>query len=217
MESICQITETNDVQKMFELRKQLYEHRNKLIDTESEDGIPQESKKELDEINENVLKGQSLLERELETFRKLTKEKVDLKDFEIHAKSTCLECQKMMSQLIIHFENQDIKTTELQTFIDEVIYYIGQVYNIVEDNVKSKNDSLSSRIQKNASYLKYLSDTYKVLRGTNIGYVCVVCMHNEVNVFCDPCGHSFCNKCMTASYCHMCRRKVNTIRNLYFS
>lgn len=218
MESICE-SSNNDLERLFDLRKQLYEQRCDLLDieTESHQFIPEDIKNELNQINENVLKGQRLLENELLHYKKLTKEKQDLEIFESTGKSTCLECQNKISDLLVHFENQKCATTDLKNFVDEVIYYIGQIFEILEQHVKERKETISEKIQKNTSMLKYLSNIYKVLRGTNIGYICPICINNEVNVFCDPCGHSFCDKCISVSYCYMCKRRINSIKKLYFS
>jgi hypothetical protein len=218
MESICE-SSNNDLERLFDLRKKLYEQRSDLLDIEIESHqlIPEDIKNELNEINESVSKGQKLLENELLNYKKLTKEKQDLETFENTGKSTCLECQKKISDLLIHFENQNFSTTELRNIVDEVIYCIGQIFEILEQQVKDRRETISEKIQMNTSMLKYLSNVYKVLRGTNIGYICPICMNNEVNVFCDPCGHSFCDKCINVSYCYMCKRRINSIKKLYFS
>lgn len=47
--------------------------------------------------------------------------------------------------------------------------------------------------------------------------MCPVCMHRPLDVFCDPCGHTFCRECatITEGTCFMCRAAVAQVRKLY--
>ena len=207
-----------DIEQLFDIRQKLYEQRSVLSENvEQFKNISDETKEELNIINENVTKGQKLLEKGLDEYKQLVKQKKDLEMFETQGKSTCLECQKMMSHLFINFENENFKTEDITNHIDAVNYYVGQIFELIDSNSKEKNKIVDEKLRENTALLAYLSNTYRILRGTNIGYVCPICMTNEVSLFCDPCGHSYCSKCMNGAYCHMCRKKINTLRPIFFS
>lgn len=45
---------------------------------------------------------------------------------------------------------------------------------------------------------------------------CPICMDNRINVCVVPCGHCFCNNCLTnASKCYLCQREIFLKQTLY--
>jgi hypothetical protein len=66
--------------------------------------------------------------------------------------------------------------------------------------------------------IKYLLNTYNILKSTSITHICPICLVHEIDTFIDPCGHTLCNHCSTKlSFCHMCRTKVKIAKSMYFS
>jgi|TARA_Y100000996_G_scaffold337926_1_gene274688 DNA repair exonuclease SbcCD ATPase subunit len=97
----------------------------------------------------------------------------------------------------------------------------------VESFKKAKKDYATERknIQK---YIYFLRKVNKL----NVTNMCVVCMETPVTHFINPCGHTFCKKCLenhlemedinntdsiaNDKKCPVCRKYVNNINPLYF-
>jgi hypothetical protein len=210
---------STSVDEKYNLRKKLYENRDVFHEVNEKSvalEIPIEEKQQLDAIREHVSHGREILLKELDMHKHLTDEKIKLETFENSCKSICLECQQKVSMIANSFDEHGFQTQDLQDHIDGVIYAIGQIYELINNNVTEKNKTLKELVDKNKTKIKYLSDTYNIIRNTNIGHLCPVCLTNEVNTFCEPCGHSFCNKCMKSTYCYICRLKINKLHPLFF-
>jgi hypothetical protein len=47
---------------------------------------------------------------------------------------------------------------------------------------------------------------------------CSICMNNDINKCCVPCGHSFCDKCIEHSEtCFICQQSIFMKQKLFFS
>lgn len=176
----------------------------------------EDNQEEYDTIKLYVQKGHTILINELKKHKELTVKKNNIEEFENSVKSTCLECQQKLSQLIIKFETEDIDTVDLQNHIDSTVYSLGSIFELASKNAKEKTEILSQEINKNNSIIRYLSNTYNILKNTSLGHTCSICLMNEVTQFCDPCGHCYCSKCMKGNYCYMCRMKVNKLNPLFY-
>lgn len=199
-------------------RQQMFNYKdilNQVNETETND-VELENKDEYDTIKTYVQKGKDILLSELEKHKVLTMQKSHLDEFETLVKNTCIECQHKITQIKTHFDKHGFVTTELQDHIDGAVYAIGCIFDLTSNSVKHNSETIKKDMDKNNAVIKYLSNTYNIFKNTTMGHVCPVCLTNEVNTFCDPCGHSFCNKCMHASYCYICRVKINKLLPLFF-
>lgn len=208
-----------DVEEKFALRKKMYENKELFneINTHPDQDVVLEDEEQYNAIKEHISKGKEILLTELTKHKELALQKSALEEFESTAKSICVECQQKVSQLQTRFDGQKFDTTELSNHIDGVMYSIGEIFELVNSNVKTKNEELQKLINTNNSKIRHLSDAYGILKSANMVHLCPVCLTNEVNTFCDPCGHSFCDKCMRSSYCFMCRVRINKLHPLFFS
>lgn len=212
------------LEEMYNLRKRLYENKDTFYtvcasqDTSKFDSlITEEDKKEFSEINEYVQKGKDILMKELAKSQKLSSEKMELVDMEQKAKSICYESQKNLELLKHVFIDNNIDTTELDEHIDTTSFSLGSIYDIIQKNVDGKRTALEEEINKSLAKLTILSKSYNIIKNTTMGHICPICLTNEVDRFCDPCGHSFCSKCIQSTYCYMCRVKINRTKPIYFS
>jgi hypothetical protein len=63
---------------------------------------------------------------------------------------------------------------------------------------------LYSKIQENNIII---SDLQAKLKAKTV--ICSICCENEISICCAPCGHTYCNQCMTdITTCHYCRSYV---------
>ena len=46
--------------------------------------------------------------------------------------------------------------------------------------------------------------------------ICPICCENKIDRCCDPCGHTYCDKCIKKSYyCYICKRYINKTIKIY--
>ncbi len=210
-----------DIEEKFKLRQKLYEHRD--IISEQNQGINDsileslENKEEYIELKKNIQKGKELLVQELHKHKELALKNIEINEFETITKSLCSECVCKLTLLKTYFQNHTEVVDELQDYIDGIYYSLQQITDLINKTVETKNNIIKNDIIKNTAIIKYMADTFHTIKESQFGHICPICLTSEVNIFCDPCGHSFCNKCITNSqYCYMCRLKINKIRQLYF-
>ena len=78
---------------------------------------------------------------------------------------------------------------------------------------------IEETLKQEAKTIRKLATVYKTLRSTGTG-LCPVCLVNEVDSYAAPCGHTFCKNCLPKNAlqkCYMCRRKVESVSQLYFN
>lgn len=60
---------------------------------------------------------------------------------------------------------------------------------------------LSIGINKNDYSIKYYNAKFKAIYS-----YCSICQENITSIYCDPCGHTYCNKCIKTNYnCNDCK------------
>lgn len=107
--------------------------------------------------------------------------------------------------------NDDVK--EISTpLIDSFKTYYEKMCELLE-NDKQKNDKLLQDCKKKIKKSIYLYSYTKINSNT---HSCPICLSKEVEQFCDPCGHCYCNSCLKSQYCYICRVKVKQIHRLFF-
>jgi len=215
--NITQNKNVENVNEIFEVRKQIYDNRELFYKVTESNQIVLENQNEIDEITENVKKGRQMLLEELSKNRELVNDKNNLDEFKTISLNICTENLQNIKHLKLCFDNQEFNTDDLQNFIDNIEYSIGNIIDLVNENVKNKADKINSNFEKNTSLIKSLSDLYNIFKSTSSLHTCPSCMLNESNVFCN-CGHTFCNTCIDKSkYCYMCRAPITKINKLYLS
>ena len=88
-----------------------------------------------------------------------------------------------------------------------------------------KNEKLTEAKEKYIKKRKELNSCiYFVqrLNQWNTSNMCSMCFTERVDVFCNPCGHTACSKCMEkyTEYdrpCPLCRKQVRSIHKLFFN
>lgn len=209
--------EDNIQQTVFDYRdilKKLDEERACSAEKES---VDIENKDELDEIKTFVHKGKDLLIRELKQNNVLLDRQQNLTELQNVTKNVCLDFHQKIVQVKTLSERNDCGFEDVQSLIDDLVFSIGSLYDVVQTKTSEKLDSLKKEIDKSGNIVRHLADTYHIIKNVQVGPVCPICLNNSVNIFCDPCGHSFCKKCMqSAMYCYVCRSRVNQLKSLYF-
>jgi hypothetical protein len=174
-------------------------------------GVSNEHIKEIQDINDSVEKGRALLSKYLIEYHE-SEQKINDIDKEIHKIKETIHSVKYS---LICLEDTHISFKTLSTeFIDRIS---KKEMDYLEE-LQSEQGLLVIKKDKLETLIKTLSSTYKILKNSQVGHICPICIQNEVDCYIDPCGHTLCHKCCSKlSYCHMCRTRIKMTRSIFYS
>jgi hypothetical protein len=106
----------------------------------------------------------------------------------------------------------------MQDTLDQASYSGSYVTDAIEVALKERLSLTEKKITDARHVLKSLGKAYNVLKNTGVGCTCPVCMNAQVEVYIDPCGHTFCQKCSKKIYtnCGFCRAPIKKVNKLFF-
>lgn len=213
-------TEPLYISEAKDLKKNLIDILYKKTDFEDEEfDIEKYENKELDELYDKI--------KSFNEDLKIYQEKLYLAEKNLNE-----EIDKMNKnvQKIDNF----IKFLENLSSIDyEEIKDIVKSINVLSSklsNMDSFKEAKKNYVTERKNILKYIYLLKKVNK-LNISNTCVICMEDPVSHFIDPCGHTFCKKCLENSLeindineentirtkkCNICRNFINNLKPLYF-
>lgn len=102
--------------------------------------------------------------------------------------------------------------------IDDFDVPCEELYNISEKCKKYLDETKEKYSKKRVIFTKLLQTSSYCCSLDNVR-LCPICIHNEVNYAFSPCGHTFCEKCLsknTSNTCYICRLEGKTLK-LFFS
>jgi hypothetical protein len=175
-------------------------------------GLSEEDVQNLSTIDETVIKGKVLL---LDT----------LKDYN--------ECKDKIHEInkTIHITEKSIVNIKHQLqHLTDVHQELEGITNEFLNKLLEKQEEIISSLQTEAGLLicnrdkleaiiRSLGKTYNVIKNTPMHHTCPICITREVDVYLEPCGHTLCKSCSKVqnTHCHMCRTKIRSNRNIYYS
>jgi len=154
------------------------------------------------------------------------KEQINMIKLENIYKQEIDTTQKSINSLNIYkdisskLENEYINASNTQDNIDNILSNIEELINNIKNNNKlntAKANYIDSRL-KMLSYFEYV----KYINKDNVGTTCSLCYMNNVNKYMVPCGHTICKNCtellevQNYDNCIFCRKKIESINQLYF-
>jgi hypothetical protein len=197
----------------YEKRKKIYESKELFFEL-SNNRVHVEPNEELQSLSAAITKGTELLTSELDAHKQLRIKSKCLDESEHFVKNVCIEIKQKIPHVEQYFNKLD---SSVKDKLENIMTCLDEIMDDVKAIVALKKNELEDQIEKNNALLASMADIYGILKHTNIGHVCPICLQNEVNTFCNPCGHCFCSKCMTHTYCYICRTRINKMQPLYFS
>ena len=135
-------------------------------------------------------------------------------------------------EILDNLQNQNYKESDIDEIQDSEDN-INSINNLSTklSNVDSFKKAKQDYIKERKNILKYIYFLRKVNK-MNVTNICVVCMENQVTHFINPCGHTFCGKCLEKTLdikdinnietihvdkkCPMFRKYINNVNPLYF-
>tara|TARA_B100000212_G_scaffold321702_1_gene280491 strand:+ start:622 stop:1527 length:906 start_codon:yes stop_codon:yes gene_type:complete len=124
-----------------------------------------------------------------------------------------------MIDFINNLDESYTDTEEMKTIFDNIVELSNKIKS--NNNLKSaKRDYVRIRIEMNDCF-----SIIKSINNLNISNTCSLCLTNKVEIFIDPCGHSFCTNCkdrliqyeggITDTNCPTCRGYIRDFKSLY--
>lgn len=208
----------NSIEHLMKDREEMLLHKDALSEMNGVEnlndlllyGLSEDEVQNLMAIDETVSRGKDFL---LDTLKKHT------------------DCKNS-----IHEINQIIHKTEKSILaIKDQLKHLSELHKDFCDvsgdfviKLLDKQEVIMSELQTEAGLLicdrdkleaiiRSLGKTYNVIKNTPMHHTCPVCITHEVDVYLEPCGHTICKQCNRNTHCHMCRTKIRSSKNIYYS
>ena len=108
----------------------------------------------------------------------------------------------------------------MKDIIDKINEYSKKIHN--NDKLNDIKKNYSKKRKELNSYLYFIQKLNK----WNHSAICPICITDKIDSYCNPCGHTACNKCLKRSQsnentinnnkCPICREYIAEMRKLYF-
>lgn len=173
-----------------------------------------------------------------ELYSKITKVNEEFKELQ----DSLFKAEENLKGEINKMNNNIIKIDNFIVFLENLslISDFGDIKEIIKNintlsnklsNVESFKKAKKEYTTERKNILKYIYLLRKVNK-MNVTNTCIICMEDSVSHFINPCGHTFCKKCLESSLrisdineeyiihdgkkCPICRKYLNNIHPLYF-
>jgi archaellum component FlaC len=209
-----------DLEQEYNLRKMIYENRDLFFVLDKNhlsltSELDEAQKQELDKMSETVKKTKDLLTSELRKHAQLVEERNATVNSQHQLQNSCQSTYNELSSNVAAISNDN---QEVVNHLDNINYSLQSISEMLNTTMKNKIQKLDQEIKKCAAVLSYLSQTFQVLKESNINCVCPICLNNQVDVYINPCGHTCCTACIrNAKYCAFCRTRISQYSKLYFN
>ena len=90
--------------------------------------------------------------------------------------------------------------------------------NVIYEKCKNYTENISETFSKKRILLSKLLKTSLLSGSLECVRLCPICLHNEIKYAYTPCGHTFCENCITknvSNNCYVCRNECTPIK-LFF-
>lgn len=204
-----------DIEKQFSSRLLLYENKDTFYEILASQ---EEEDSEYKELNESIVKGQQLLTGAILELNSASIEKKRIEDTIKSVRTTQHSIQQSLEHLKNTALSNDVTINGMQDTLDQASYSASYVTDAIELSLKERLSTTEKKIADSRRVMKCLGKAYNVLKNTGVGCTCPVCMNAQVEVYIDPCGHTFCQKCAKKIYtnCGFCRAPIKKVNKLFF-
>ncbi len=195
-----------DVAGDTDLRNTLFELQEDLDNDPSSDDCDSGEEAEENELHKHINRGREMLQDTILCYHEAKTALDDSKrEYEI-ARSRMRTIETTMALL-----DGDVFSKLREAFKEEA----DKVLKAHEELVHEQNLECRKRRHK----LQRMREVFRILKNSDATFACPVCLKNQANCFLMPCGHTFCNACMSkaAGKCFICRQGFSRVGNLFFS
>lgn len=111
--------------------------------------------------------------------------------------------QDVMQDLHVKFEEL---IEHIETFVETSLSHLESKVEEMKDECRL----LSVELKKGIKLFRCKT----MVSGPNL---CSICLNEPISMFCIPCGHTYCSKCICSTKkCHICRAEIHRVNKLFF-
>lgn len=210
----------NSIEQLMKEREEMLSNKEVLTEMNGVEnlndlllyGLDEKEVDNLKNIDETVVKGKDLLLKTLKEYNECKGKINEInKNIHITEKSVINIKQQLQNLTDVH--------KELETITTEFLNKLLEKQEEIISNLQTDAGLLIVNRDKLEAIIRSLGATYNVIKNTPMHHTCPICITREVDVYLEPCGHTLCKKCskMQNTHCHMCRTKIKSTRNIYYS
>lgn len=206
----------------MELRKQLFQEKEKIFAEEcKEEPLQDEEMKEFNEIEEATEKAKSKFETELKKYNGLKDELSEMEALQKLVVSTFEDIDRKVVFAMDAFNrrvgNDGIGTTLDTLAKQHILPNAKDACDLMAKEIQASISRLTKSINISKQKIRRLCGFYNFSKQASLGHHCPICYSHEVDTFCEPCGHTYCHRCIKTNYCYICRHKINRTHKLFFT
>jgi hypothetical protein len=199
-------------------RQLLFQNREDLwTDAQTTVALTEEERREFDEYAAVANKARERVQNTLAEYTHAHLKHGALSSLQELTDTTLTDMCRKVSFLMDAFQSQmnedDTYTHQSQETQSSIQALHAQMSTAIQARLEDAHKNLTATKTK----LRLLSTMCSLNRHISLGHACPICYDKEVDVYCDPCGHTFCEKCIKSQFCYLCRIKIKKIGKLYFT
>lgn len=210
----------NSIEQLMKDRDEMLSHKDALTEMNSVEnlndlllyGLSEEEVNNLKNIDETVIKGKKLLLNTLKEYNECKNKIHEInKNIHITEKSVINIKQQLQNLTDVH--------QELNAITDDFFNKLLEKQEEIISNMQTDAGLLLVNRDKLEAIIRSLGTSYNVIKNTPMHHTCPICITREVDVYLEPCGHTLCKSCSLVqnTHCYMCRTKIRSNRNIYYS
>lgn len=186
---------------------------------------------EFEDIHNALTNAKDMFKSEISMFNQLKDSldhKIQMKEFITGVSKETKTSFKYIHDSICKSINEDINEDKKDDTKTEENGKIEEMYNTILNmsdvycctillKLEKEIDVLRNQIRDSKKRIKCMMDVFSFSKGFSIGHPCPICLGEEVRVFCEPCGHTYCSHCLRSAHCYICRAKITKVHKLFFT
>lgn len=198
----------------YNSRRLLYENKELFFEVNIEST---EEDEEYKVLNDSIKEGHKVLKSTILNLNNLCATHDNLSDKVKMVQNINFEIQQKIDYLKTICKENEIRIEKIDDITDEINFSLMNIVENMGSKLKDRTDIIETDIIKHKRILKTLGTSYGILRNSNIVHTCPVCFMNPVDVFIQPCSHTFCSECIQkTNSCFFCRSSIKKTSKLYF-
>lgn len=201
------------------IRRDFFQEKEDILEDKGDSALSLEEKEELRNLQGSLQKARSMVKTELDRYH-------DLKDVEEeyialrHLIEATLEDTLRKLEFL---KDAYQKKLNLEACVEEEDHQkacrenLMALKDLMLHKVQAECQGTQQALSASKTKLRMLSEFCSVQRRVSQVHFCPICYQKEIDVYCDPCGHTFCSDCIKTNYCYLCRCRINKVSKLFFT
>jgi vacuolar-type H+-ATPase subunit I/STV1 len=217
------IENNNNLQTLYEQRKQLYDSLNLEFENEKDENpenaaehvLGEDTMQELTQLKDGVEKAKQKLQASLaayyESKNELEKVYEEESKLSFHVQSALMSVKHIQSNLSKHINQEARKLAE------ECLVKLNDFHNVYQNEFNAIKTPLIQTLQSNKQIISTMTNVYKYACMSSVQHICPICIQEHTTHFLSPCGHTYCLKCIEriGTKCFVCNQMTDRKLRLF--